>query len=119
MESPDQLVVSPTVIDHAQAPRNRGPLATFDGHARITGPCGDTMEFWVLMRDGTVEKASFVTDGCGPSLAAGSLATCLAQGKRLEEATAIGQREILNALGGLPERVGHCALLAVYTPKTT
>jgi len=117
MESPEQLVVSPAVIDHAQAPRNRGPLATFDGHARITGPCGDTMEFWVLVRDGTVKKASFVTDGCGPSLAAGSLATCLAQGKRLEEATAIGQREILEALGGLPAEVEHCALLAANTLK--
>jgi len=117
MESPEQLVISPMVIDHAQAPRNRGPLATFDGHARITGPCGDTMEFWVLVRDGTVKKASFVTDGCGPSLAAGSLATCLAQGKRLEEATAIGQREILEALGGLPAEVEHCALLAANTLK--
>ncbi len=24
-----------------------GPLAHFNGHARITGPCGDTMEFWI------------------------------------------------------------------------
>ena len=115
MESPEQPLVSPTVIDHAQAPRNRGSLATFTGHARITGPCGDTMEFWVLVRDGTVEKVSFVTDGCGPSLASGSMATCLVEGKPVEQAAAIGQRDILGALGGLPAEVEHCALLAANT----
>ena len=29
----------------AAHPRNHGPLKDFDGHAGITGPCGDTMEF--------------------------------------------------------------------------
>lgn len=115
MESPEQPLVSPTVIDHAQNPRNTGPLADCSGNARITGPCGDTMEFWVLVRDGTLEKVSFVTDGCGPSLACGSMATCLAEGKRLEQAAAIGQRDILGALGGLPTEVLHCALLAAKT----
>jgi Mrp family chromosome partitioning ATPase len=117
MESPEPQIVSPTVIDHAQHPRNTGPLATFDGHARITGPCGDTMEFWVLVRDGMIHKASFVTNGCGPSLACGSMATCLAQGTRLSKARAIGQRDILAALGGLPAEVEHCALLAANTLK--
>ncbi|RPI10844.1 MAG: hypothetical protein EHM71_02510 [Zetaproteobacteria bacterium] len=117
MESPEQQFVSPTVIDHAQAPRNRGPLANFNGHARITGPCGDTMAFWVRAREGTVENVSFVTDGCGPSLASGSMATCLAEGKRLNQAAAITQRDILAALGGLPGEVEHCALLAANTLK--
>jgi Mrp family chromosome partitioning ATPase len=45
------------------------------------------------------------------------LATCLAQGKRLKQAAAIGQREILEALGGLPAEVEHCALLAANTLK--
>jgi len=119
MEVPEQeqLAISPTVLDHAQAPRNRGPLVAFDGHARITGPCGDTMEFWVLARQGMVERASFITDGCGPSLASGSMATCLAQGKRLDQVAAVGQREILEALGGLPAEFEHCALLAASTLK--
>jgi ATP-binding protein involved in chromosome partitioning len=115
MESPEQLAVSSTVIDHARAPRNRGPLATFNGNARITGPCGDTMEFWVLAQGGVVEQVSFTTDGCGPSLASGSMAACLAQRKRLEQAAAISQQDILSALGGLPAEVEHCALLAANT----
>jgi ATP-binding protein involved in chromosome partitioning len=117
MESPEQPVISPTVIDHAQHPRNIGPLGAYTGHARITGPCGDTMEFWVLVRERTAERVSFVTDGCGPSLACGSIATCLAEGKRLKQAASIGQRDILEALGGLPAEVEHCALLAANTLK--
>jgi ATP-binding protein involved in chromosome partitioning len=115
MESSEQAVVSPTVLDHAQTPRNLGPLTTFSGHARITEPCRDTMEFWVLERDGLVKRVSFITDGCGPSLASGSMATCLAQGKQLKRAAEISQQEILVSLGGLPKEVEHCALLAANT----
>jgi len=115
MAPTEQQVVAPTVIEHARFPQNRGPLATFTGHARVTGPCGDTMEFWVLARKGLVERVSFVTDGCGPSLASGSIATCLAEGQRLGRAAAIGQQDILEALGGLPADVHHCALLAANT----
>jgi NifU-like protein involved in Fe-S cluster formation len=105
MESSTQPFISPTVIEHAQTPRNRGPLETFNGHARITGPCGDTMEFWVFAGGEVVEQVSFITDGCGPSLASGSMATCLAQGKQLRQAAAISQQDILSALGGLPAEV--------------
>ena len=118
MESSTQPIISPTVIEHAQTPRNHGPLATFNGHARITGPCGDTMEFWVLARGEVVEQISFITDGCGPSLASGSMATCLAKGKRLKLAAAISQQAILSALGGLPAEFEHCALLAANTLRS-
>ena len=105
----------PRFADHANAPRNNGPLKTFSGHARITGPCGDTMDFWVLVLKGKVERCSFITDGCSHSLACGSMATCLAQGKTLAEAGAIGRQDILDALGDLPDEGEHCALLSANT----
>lgn len=117
MESAEPLVWSPTVIDHALRPRNLGALRLFNGHARITGPCGDTMEFWLLVRGQRVEHVSFVTDGCGPSHACGSMATCLANGRHIREAAVIVQQAILDALGGLPEAVEHCALLAARALK--
>ena len=107
--------LSPTAQDHAHEPQNFGPLSDFNGHARITGPCGDTMEFWLLVRDNRVEKASFITDGCASSLACGSMATCLAEGKNVEEAAVLRQQDILEALGGLPKKDEHCALLAAIT----
>jgi hypothetical protein len=52
---------------------------------------------------------------CGPSLASGSMTTTLAEGKSLEDAAALRQKDILDALQGLPKESEHCALLAVNT----
>jgi ATP-binding protein involved in chromosome partitioning len=101
--------------EHAINPRNYGRLSRYDGRARITGPCGDTMEFWLQIKDEQVKSCTFITDGCGPSLASGSVATELARGRTLTEAAAIGQQDILSVLGGLPQEVEHCALLAADT----
>jgi ATP-binding protein involved in chromosome partitioning len=106
---------SRVALKHIRHPRNCGPLMSFMGHASITGPCGDTVEFWVLVRGNKLEEVSFVTDGCGPSIACGSMAACLAEGKTLEEAAALGPQDILHALGGLPKESEHCALLAANT----
>lgn len=106
---------SPTALEHVRSPRHYGPLTSFNGRARITGACGDTMEFWIEVRDDRVEKISFITDGCGPSLASGSMAATLAAGKPVVEAAVLRQKDILGALGGLPPAVEHCALLAADT----
>lgn len=111
------LRISPILVDHANSPRNHGPLTDYDGHAVITGPCGDTMEFWVKLLDDKVANVSFVTDGCGTSHACGSMATVLAEGKSLQEICAFSPEHILEALGGLPEANQHCALLAANTLK--
>ncbi len=103
------------VVDLWLNPQNMGPLERPDGYARINGPCGDTMEIFLQIAGDRVAKATFTTDGCGPSMAAGSMATQLAIGKTLDEARIITQEMILNALGGLPEESKHCALLAANT----
>ena len=109
--------VSPQAAERFQNPRNYGPLERWNGHARITGPCGDTMEFWIQVADDRIVQAGFTTTGCGPSLAAGSMATELAVEKPLREAGFIEQPDILEALGGLPKDSEHCALLAANTLK--
>ena len=43
--------LSAAVAERFDNPQNYGPLDSFDGHARITGPCGDTMEFWIRVAD--------------------------------------------------------------------
>ena len=40
-------IFSPTAVDHIMQPRNWGEMTEADGHARITGPCGDTMAIWL------------------------------------------------------------------------
>jgi nitrogen fixation NifU-like protein len=88
-----------------------------DGFARVTGPCGDTMEIWLKVKNGTIANATFMTDGCGTSIASGSMVTEMAKGKIVSEAQKIGQQDALSALGGLPEESEHCALLSANTLK--
>jgi nitrogen fixation NifU-like protein len=106
---------SAKALERFRNPRNYDELQEPDGYARITGPCGDTMEFWAQVDDGIVSAASFTTTGCGPSRACGSMATELAEGRPVAEAKEISQQDILNALGGMPEAHRHCALLASNT----
>jgi nitrogen fixation NifU-like protein len=108
-------IYSETVINHAMNPRNVGDIPDADGFARVTGSCGDTMEIWLKVNNDTVGQATFFTDGCGTTIASGSMVTEIARGKSIIEAGKITQRDVLDALGGLPEESEHCALLAVNT----
>ena len=108
-------IYSETVIDHAMNPRNLGIMENFDGYARVTGPCGDTMEIWLKVNSHKITGICFVTDGCGTSIASGSMMTELAKGKGIAEAVRIRQQDVLNALDGLPQESQHCALLAADT----
>ena len=105
------------VVDHAMNPRNMGRIENDDGFGRVTGPCGDTMELWLKIKAGTIAEAGFTTNGCGTTIASGSMMTELAKGKGISEALTISQQDILDALGGLPEENQHCALLAANTLK--
>jgi len=106
---------SVAVVERFYDPKNLGPITTANGHARITGPCGDTVEIWLKIKSDKIDQAGFSTDGCCSSIACGSMATELAIGKSTEEVLKISQKDILEALGGLPEESTHCALLASNT----
>jgi len=108
---------SEKVIGHFLNPRNLGQLQAPDGFGRVIGPCGDTMEIYLKTKNGKVTNATFWTDGCGPSIASGSMTTELIKGRSIAEARKITHDDILNALGGLPEESLHCALLAANTLK--
>jgi len=110
-------VYSEKTIDHFLSPRNLGEIPAPDGFGRVTGSCGDTMEIYLKVRDGRVMDAFFWTDGCGPSIASGSMVTEMAKRRSIGEAQRISQHDVLAALGGLPEESEHCALLAADTLK--
>jgi nitrogen fixation NifU-like protein len=116
-EPDGRQIYSEAVIEHAMNPRNLGAMQDFDGFARITGPCGDTMEVWLKLNSNTINDITYMTDGCGPSIASGSIMTELAKGKSITLAIRICQQDILKALGGLPQESWHCALLAANTLK--
>ncbi|MFA4884854.1 MAG: iron-sulfur cluster assembly scaffold protein [Desulfotomaculaceae bacterium] len=106
---------SDTAIDHARNPRNVGNISNCDGFGQDTGECGDTLGIWLSVKNDRITKATFWTDGCGATIACGSMVTELAKGCPVEEAKKIDQDTILNALGGLPEDHVHCAAMAANT----
>jgi nitrogen fixation NifU-like protein len=108
---------SETAVEHSMNPKNMGDMADADGCAKVTGPCGDTMQIWLKLKDDAISQISFLTDGCGTSIASGSMVTELAKGKKLGQAQRISQKDVLDALGGLPKESEHCALLAADTLK--
>jgi nitrogen fixation NifU-like protein len=117
IEAEMRKIYSETTIDHSINPRNVGSLEDADGFAQVTGLCGDTMEIWLKVLDGIIVQATFFTDGCGTSIASGSMVTEMAKGKSITEAQKISQQNVLDALGGLPDESKHCALLAANTLK--
>ncbi|MFC1992320.1 iron-sulfur cluster assembly scaffold protein [Chloroflexota bacterium] len=106
-----------TVVDHAVNPRNVGSIPNPDGFATVTGSCGDTVQIWLRVKDDVVADVTFWTDGCGATIASGSMVTELARGKNIISALKVSQQDVLNALDGLPEGNHHCALLAANTLK--
>lgn len=110
-------IYSEAVIEHGMNPKNLGELEDADGFARVTGPCGDTMSIWLRINGNTIINASFMTDGCGTTIASGSMVTEMAKGKSISEVRKTTQQDVLNALGGLPRESEHCALLAANTLK--
>ena len=110
-------VFSETFIDYNMNPRNVGEIEDADGFAKVTGPCGDTMKIWLKVNNNTITDASFMTNGCGTTIASGGMVTEMAKGRTVLNAQKITQQDVLNALGGLPEESQHCALLAANTLK--
>lgn len=93
-------------------PYNEGIIDQPDGLAYVTGPCGDSMEISLRIRENRITDSRFRVKGCVVSRACASAAAALAKGKELEEAWDIDEKEIAKSLPGLPVDHRHCALLA-------
>ena len=108
-----RAVFSETVIEYAYNPRNVGEISDADGVGRITGTCGDTVQIQIRVENGRISESRFITDGCGTSIACGSMLTEMITDKTIEEALAITSDDLLRSLDGLPEEYVHCSVLAV------
>lgn len=110
-----RAVYSDKVVEEFYNPRNLGRMPEPDARGIVHGWCGDTMEIYLRLNGKRVQEATFMTDGCGPSVACGSMLTAMVQGTALKEAGEIKPQDLLAALDGLPEESVHCAELAVST----
>ena len=108
-------VFSETVIEYAYNPRNIGKISDADGVGKIIGTCGDTMQISIRVENGRIKESRFLTDGCGASIACGSMLTEMITGKTIGAALMINSDDLLRSLDGLPDEHVHCSVLAVNT----
>ena len=103
---------SEKVLDHFKTPRNVGVMENPDGVGEIGNPaCGDIMTFYIKVNDDKLEDIKFQTFGCGAAIAVSSMISEMAMGKTIEEAQKISNRDVAEALDGLPKNKLHCSNL--------
>ncbi len=109
---------SEKVLDHYQNPRNMGEIGDANGVGVVGNPvCGDMMKITIKVRDNRIVGIGFKTFGCGAAIATTSMVTELVKGKTLEEALQVTNRDVAEALDGLPAIKMHCSLLAEEAVK--
>ncbi|NJD62362.1 MAG: Fe-S cluster assembly scaffold protein NifU [Deltaproteobacteria bacterium] len=106
------------VMDHFMNPRNVGEIENADGVGEVGNPaCGDMMRLYLKVEEGKIVEAKFRTFGCGAAIASSSMLTEMIKGKTLEEARAITNQQVSEALDGLPPVKIHCSVMAEQAVK--
>jgi NifU-like protein involved in Fe-S cluster formation len=115
-------VYSPIVKEHFFHPKNilleEPAEGQFDARGTVGSPaCGDVMDIWIKV-DPTTERVvdlKWKTFGCGSAIAATSMFSVMVTengGLTIEDAMKIKPQDIMERLGGLPNRKIHCSVLA-------
>ncbi len=108
-----------TVMDHFQHPRNVGSIENADGIGEVgNAKCGDIMKMYLKIQDNVITDVKFETFGCGSAIASSSMATEMIKGKTIDEALAVTNKQVVDALGGLPAHKLHCSVLAEEAIKS-
>lgn len=101
-----------TVKEFYRNPKNAGEVENANATGEVGSlACGDSMKLTMRIEDGKVVEAKFLTFGCGSAVASASVLTEMLIGKTIEEAKKITNKDIAEALGGLPDEKMHCSVL--------
>ncbi len=106
------MIYSQVVMDHFKNPRNVGIIEDADGVGEVGNPlCGDMMTIYLKINDDRIDDIKFQTFGCGSAIAVSSMLTEIARGKTIAEARKITNKDVADALEGLPKNKLHCSNL--------
>ena len=104
---------SEVVMDHFMHPRNVGVIENADGVGTVgNAKCGDIMKIYLKIENDIIVDVKFETFGCGSAIASSSMATEMIMGKSIQEAMALTNKAVAEALDGLPAHKMHCSVLA-------
>lgn len=106
------------VMEHFTNPRNVGEISDADGVGEVgNAKCGDIMKIFLKIENGIIIDVKFKTYGCASAIATSSIATEMIKGKPVEDAIALSNKAVVEALGGLPAHKIHCSVLAEQAIK--
>ncbi|MDI3280353.1 MAG: Fe-S cluster assembly scaffold protein NifU [Bacillota bacterium] len=104
---------SEKVMEHFRNPRHAGELPDANGVGTVGNPvCGDIMQIAIRVEGDRIADIKFKTFGCGAAIATSSMVCEMVKGKTLDEAMAVTNRAVAEALDGLPPNKMHCSNLA-------
>ncbi|MFC1808588.1 iron-sulfur cluster assembly scaffold protein [Candidatus Omnitrophota bacterium] len=116
VENNEDTSMYPTeLVEKARNPKYFGRLNDPTSSAFVKGPCGDEMEFYLVITDNIIEDVRYYTKGCLSTLICGSATAELAMGKSIYDALDISPKKVIDTLHGLPDEGCHCTILAVST----
>lgn len=96
---------SELVMEHFSHPRNVGVIPDADGEGLVGNPvCGDLMKIFIKVKDNCIEDIKFQTFGCGAAIATSSMVTEMVKSKTLDEAMAVTNQAVAQALCGWWQR---------------
>lgn len=94
-------------------PQNVGEVENADGVGQVGNvSCGDIMRISLKIEDNIIKDAKFKTFGCAAAVATSSTATEMIIGMTVDEAEALTNAKVVEALEGLPPQKIHCSVLA-------
>ena len=104
---------SEKVMEHFMHPRNVGIIEDADGIGEVgNAKCGDIMKMYLKIDNDVITDVKFETFGCASAIASSSMATELIKGQKVEDALALTNKAVAEALDGLPDYKMHCSVLA-------
>ena len=103
------------VIDLMNNPKYYGRMNDPTSSSYLKGPCGDAMEFYLVVDKDKIVEIKYFTDGCHATRACAAMAAKLAEGKTIKDALLVSAGEVIRRLKGLPEDHLHCSILSVST----
>ena len=113
------MLYSDKVMDHFRNPRNVGKIEDADGVGEVgNAKCGDIMKIYLKIEDNIITDVEFETFGCGSAIASSSISTEMIKGKTVEDALNLTNKQVVEALGGLPAHKLHCSVLAEEAIKS-
>ncbi|MDP8299704.1 MAG: iron-sulfur cluster assembly scaffold protein [Candidatus Tantalella remota] len=113
--SDDESLYPEHLVGMAKEPKHFGRMNDPTSSAWVRGPCGDEMEFYLVIKRDVIDDIKFYTEGCIATRVCGVVTAQLVLGKSINEALGVSPKKVIALLDGLSENHYHCSILAVST----